>query len=103
MVHLKDLTALKYLSLEKTLVDSKGIEALRRLTKLENLILTGTGLTDVGLDTISNFKELQYLMLGDTVVSVEGIERIQEKLPNCHVIPPRNLSRQLLERRRGQP
>jgi Leucine-rich repeat (LRR) protein len=75
--HLKGLTQLKFLGLNRTNVSDAGIERLRGLTQLKALSLWGTQVTDAGLVHLKGLTQLQLLDLGMTRVTDAGLEHLK--------------------------
>jgi hypothetical protein len=55
------------------------------MANLERLFLNGTKITDAGLPCLYGLAKLQAVYLGDTRVTVEGVKKLQEALPNCEI------------------
>ena len=66
-MHIKGLTKLGRLHLEKTPIDDAGIENLAGLVNLEYLNLYGTKITDKALDHLAGLKKLRQLYVWQTV------------------------------------
>jgi eukaryotic-like serine/threonine-protein kinase len=78
LVHLKPLTNLTALDLEKTQVSDAGLEHLKPLTNLTVLNLRKTKVTDAGLVHLKPFTNLAYLWLtGSAEVSDAGLVHLK--------------------------
>ncbi len=73
MVHLGELTGLRYLDLSQTKVTDAGLLHLSGLSKLEQLWLWGAAITDAGLALLGRLTSLRLLGLGDTKVTDAGL------------------------------
>ena len=63
------------------------ISALSSLSKLTSLNLSGTGRSDDDYALLSSLRSLAYLNLENNEnVTAEGIDKLQEALPNCQII-----------------
>lgn len=89
--HLKGLTELEHLYLFSQISDS-GLAHLEGLTKLKTLSLNGTQISDSGLAHLEGLTRLETLYLhgslftlDDMQVTGEGIQELQQALPNCRV------------------
>lgn len=85
MVHLRNLTAIRDLSLWGTGVTDSGLENLKGLTALENLCLRQTAITDVGLERVKTLVNLRLLNLEGTKVTDEGVRKLQRVIPDCEI------------------
>ena len=65
MVHLKGLTNLESLNLNRTKITDAGLSHLSALTKLSTLYLAGPKVTDAGLVHLGGMTNLQDLWLGN--------------------------------------
>ena len=94
--HLKELTSLQSLQLDGTQVTDAGLEHLAGLTDLESRGLSATNVTDAGLLAhLKGLTNLEILFLGQTYltgeanvnvnVTREGVAKLQQALPNCHI------------------
>jgi len=77
LVHLRGLTQLKELHLEGTLVSDAGLIHLRGLTQLQELHLDGTQVSDAGLVHLRGLTQLQDLILTGTQVSDAGLVHLR--------------------------
>ena len=59
--------------------------AISRLAKLQVLALTGDKVTDEDLQYLTSMKTLDTVWLTDTRVSVDGVRRLQQALPECDI------------------
>jgi hypothetical protein len=103
--HLKGLNQLQTLELYDTNVGDAGLEHLKGLSRLQLLALTHTKVTDAGLEHLKGLSQLrtlalsqtevmehlkglaqlQALHLSSTEVTNEGVQRLQQSLPNCKI------------------
>lgn len=74
--HLSGLTGLEYLSLNGTHVGDAGLKHLVGLNRLAVLYLCGTGTTDAGLRAVKNTPALQWLDLRGTRVTDSGLAHL---------------------------
>jgi hypothetical protein len=63
----------------------RGVRVISRLQKLERLNLSGSQVTDVAVDDLIKLKNLQFLGIADSPITVLGVERLRQALPQCHV------------------
>ena len=75
--HLKGLTLLRCLGLQRTQVTANGLEHLKGLSRLQNLTLKDTQVTDAGLEHLKGMNQLQYLNLDWTQVTDAGLEHLK--------------------------
>ena len=70
--------------------EDAAIIRLNALTNVEGLDVSDTQVTDNGLKHFRGLQNLGILMLHDTHVTAQGINELQEALPNCeiHWTPP---------------
>ena len=85
LVHLKELTKLRDLNLQRTNVTDAGLVHLKGLTNLQILVLWDTKVTDAGLIPLKGLTNLKYLGLSRTDVTDAGIKQLQQALPNCKI------------------
>jgi hypothetical protein len=85
LAHLKGLTDLTELHLEKTKITDKGLENLRGLTNLEYLNLYGTDVTDQGLVNLEGLKKLKHLYLWQTKVTDAGAAKLKKAIAGVDV------------------
>jgi hypothetical protein len=109
LVHLKELTALEWLSLGYSSVTDAGLAQLKGLTALQDLGIGGSDLTDAGLANLKGFTALQHLgisspnmtdaglaqlktlsaleilVLNETKVTDAGVADFRKALPECKV------------------
>ena len=87
LVHLRGLTKLKWLYLDRhpQLTDA-GLVHLQGLTELEDLGLSDTRVSDAGLVHLKGLKKLERLNLWGTRVTEQGISELQKALPNTQII-----------------
>ena len=85
LAHLAGLTSLKRLHLEKTKVSDDGLAHLANLENLSYLNLYQTGVTDASLPHLEGLKNLKNLYLWKTQVTADGVEKLQQALPECEI------------------
>jgi peroxiredoxin len=78
MVHLKGLTSLETLRLERTQVGDEGIAHLKDLTSLRTFYLGGTQVTDAGLEHVKNLAILERLCVHNTQVTDAGLVHLED-------------------------
>jgi hypothetical protein len=86
LVHLQGLTQLQQLYLHGTQVTDAGLAHLEGLTQLKELRLDGTQVTDAGLVHLRRLTQLQWLVLPGQNVTDAGVRKLQNALPNCHIM-----------------
>ena len=62
-----------------------GLVHLKRLTQLQQLYLERTKVTDAGLEHLKGLTQLRNLDLSQTEVTDEGVKKLQQALPNCEI------------------
>ena len=80
--HLENLTNLKTLSVLCDKTTDTGLEHFHGLTNLQTLCLCGK-VTDAGLEHLKVLVNLKRLRLRHSNVTKEGVENLQETMPNC--------------------
>lgn len=73
------------IDLDDTPASDAELEHLRGLTNLEFLYLERTHVSDAGLEHLRGLANLGYLLLEDTYVTQAGIDKLQKALPNCQI------------------
>lgn len=76
----------KSLGLSDTQVTDADLVYLKELANLRSLYLSNTRVTDAGLEHLSGMPNLKILDLLFTQVTDAGVKKLEEALPNCHVI-----------------
>lgn len=100
--NIKGLKNLKELYLFKTQVTDAGLVNLKGLRKLNRLHVYGERITDAGLTSLEGLTSLNRLTLfGRTQVTDNGVQKLQQALPNLKVDRPKK--RQFPLPRRHQP
>jgi len=89
MVHIRELSRLEALYLNRCEITDSGLEHVKKLNRLEELSLRGTQVTDTGLEYLNGLTNLQMLYLDGTQVTDAGLEHL-EKLTKLERL---NLSR----------
>lgn len=84
--HLAGLTSMGSLDLSGTNISDAGLKHLRGMTELYLLDLMDTNITDAGLEHLAVLSNLNLLDLMGTQVTDEGMKKLEEKLPNSHVV-----------------
>ena len=83
--HLQGLTQLQFLSLNGTQVTDAGLEHVRELTKLVGLDLANTQVSDVGLANLQGLTHLEVLSLGNTQVTDAGADEFKKAVRNVRI------------------
>ncbi len=86
--YLRHLTGLRHLWLDGAPVNDASLAYLDGMERLENLSLTFCEITDAGLEHFKRRKDLRVLWLWSTQVSRDGVDRLREALPDCHITGP---------------
>lgn len=82
LTHLKPLTHLRQLNLDRTSVTASGMDRLADLNGLTRLSLIGTDVSNAGLYDLRNLGTLQHLNLSDTLVTNSGLRHHLAKMHN---------------------
>lgn len=53
---------------------------------LVGLNLDGSKITDAALDKLTGQEKLRWIGLAGTAVSLEGVARLRERLPDCNIL-----------------
>lgn len=85
LAHLRNLPQLERLSLASAITDA-GAARLAEMKRLRQLFLGKTRISDAGLAQLSRLRELRYLYIDGSNVSPAGIERFEERLPQCTIV-----------------
>ncbi len=86
LAYLRELRSLHTLHLCKSEVPMNyTLKQLADLTKLQTLCLYQTHIRDAGLPHLEGLTNLKSLDLRGTRVSIDGILRLQQALPNCKI------------------
>lgn len=83
--HLQGLRQLRGLDLQHTGVTDTGIHCLEGLLQLQELDLKDTVVTDAGFDHLKGLTQLRWLYLSGTRTTPQGIAKLQQALPDCHI------------------
>lgn len=83
--HLSQLKQLRHLCLGDTEIDDSGIAQLTFLPNLEELELWHSSISDKSIAQLSKLNSLKRLNLCGTKVSIVGINRLQNAIPNCKI------------------
>lgn len=78
--YLSELTSLKLLFLEKTLITDQGMRDLSYMPRLESLTISAP-ITDKGLIHLKNMKSLKFLQIASPHITDKGIDRLKRSLP----------------------
>ena len=81
LIHLKTITELRSLHLERTRVDDLGIRHRQTLDDLVYLNLYGTRITDQSLNSLAGPKNLRRLYVWQTAATRGGTARLKNRLP----------------------
>ncbi len=79
------LTRLEAVKLGGTEVGDGGLAVLARLPRLKHLALDRTRITDAGVPVLAGIESLEFLDLHGTWVSVDGVQKLRDALPNCRI------------------
>ena len=82
---IQHLTNLESLNLDNTRLSDEGASYLSGLTKLTFLHLGSTQITNQALTHLEGLTNLKDLVVTRTAVDEEGVEQLQEKLPNTKI------------------
>ena len=83
--HLKGLTSLRELYLDKAKITDAGLAHLKDLKGLQDLRLNGSEITDAGLEHLRGLTNLEILDLHGTKVTAAGIKRLKQQLPEVDI------------------
>jgi Leucine-rich repeat (LRR) protein len=87
LIHLDGLSHLQSLFFVRCSdVSDEGLAQLGKWTRLVELSLYGSPITDAGLKHLAGLTNLRLLNLVNTKVSNEGVQRLQQALPNCQIM-----------------
>jgi hypothetical protein len=73
------------LCLPNTKITGAGLKGLRRWSGLDYLDLRDTAITDASVEDIKALVALGALDLSGTKVTADGVRKLQEALPKCHI------------------
>lgn len=87
LTHVVQLTNLKELFLSDTRISDEDLLRLDALSNLQGLHLLDSEITDNGLLHLHALKQLKVLVLlrCDNITD-DGVAKLQESLPNCHIV-----------------
>jgi Leucine Rich repeat len=89
MEYISKMTNLENLNLSSNVrISDAGLEHVRNLTKLKVLNLDRTGVTDSGLKHLKGLTCLTYVGLSNTKATRDGIRELRSVLPNCTIPGP---------------
>jgi hypothetical protein len=83
VAELATLSSLHTLGLSFTEVKGPGLAKLAGLKHLFSIDLTRTKVDDVGLQELAVLTQVRYIWAGGDGVTVNGIEKLRQKLPGC--------------------
>jgi hypothetical protein len=82
----KDLSKIKYLSLNGNRITDKGLAIVKAMPELNQLDIGGNPeITDAGLEHLYALKNLANLSAGGTKVSADGMKKLAAALPQCRI------------------
>jgi hypothetical protein len=84
--YVSPLTRLRRLSFGSPQINDADLKWLSGLRQLKQLDLLGTQVTDAGLPHLDTLTNLEYVNLTGTQVTPEGVKKLQEALPDCHIV-----------------
>jgi Leucine-rich repeat (LRR) protein len=85
LIHLRDLTKLHYLYLNRTKVRGTGLGYLSEMKSLRELQLVKSDLTNEAVPRLQKMTSLKKLDLQGTKIRREGAEMIRQALPRCEI------------------
>ena len=85
LAHLRSNQKLTRLWLHGCELQDAGLVHLASLPLLNDLLLTASTVTDAAIPHLSQLGSLKNLELDDTNMTLEGVERLREALPNCRI------------------
>ncbi len=86
VAHLKNCLDLEQLELiGRSAITDEAMSVIENHQKLQTLRLTGTTITDAGLAKLTGCSNLRFLDLVGTKVTVEGIKKLAQQLPQCQI------------------
>ena len=80
---LKWLKALKVLHLFDAGADDDWIENIVQLNQISELDISGNDFTEVGIMGLAKMRNLRSLTVGELNISEDGLNRLQDAMPNC--------------------
>jgi Leucine-rich repeat (LRR) protein len=83
--HLKSLTDLEYLDLDRTGISDAGLEHLKALRNLRGLQVAFTTVSDAGLVHLEALPNLKELNARGTKVTQAGVDKLKQQLPEIRV------------------
>ena len=86
LVHIKEMTSLRTLYLDRSGVDDESLEFLVGANQILVLYLRRLPITDDAIETILRFPKLRRLYITETEISPEGVGRLKRGLPFARVI-----------------
>ena len=86
LAHLKGLNQLEGLHLKGERITDDGLKHLEGLTNLRGLSLRRTAVTDAGLPNLKHLTKLVFLDVRGTKVTEEGLKQLQQAMPRLEVI-----------------
>ena len=86
LAYLRDLSQLEYLGLQHTELTGAGIVHLRDLLNLRWLSLAYTKTSDAELEYLRGMHQIRGLSLFGATITDEGVNRLQQALPDCVVM-----------------
>lgn len=84
--HLRSLQQLEYIGLQHTALTGAGIIHLQKLPSLRWLSLAYTKTSDAELEYLRSMHQLRGLSLFGANLTAEGVDRLQQALPDCVVM-----------------
>jgi len=86
LTHLKGLTSVRMLCLDRTEVTDAGLVHLKGISSLESIELNRTRVSDAGLAHLKGLSRLKLLYLDRTSVTGEGADELQRAMPGLTVV-----------------
>ncbi len=85
---LPNLSSCGFLILDGTAITSQGVQKLAESKTLIDFSIQRTAVDDAAVPSLVKIKTLTWLLVWDTKISGEGLFRLRNALPNCHVDGP---------------
>jgi serine/threonine protein kinase len=64
---------------------AENLHLLQQMPRLSQLVIHRTALEDKHLPDLLGFTQLDYLDVSENYLTAEGVERLRQALPNCHI------------------
>ena len=80
------LKKIQTLNLDYTSTDNKNLALIKDLPALRELSLDSANVNDESVDTLASMQNLRVLNLYHTLITEAGLKRLKAALPNCAII-----------------